>query len=364
VNYVKNKVGCRKHCSCKKGYSGVPCDFGPRYSNFNKLSTEAKALSLLAAEACVLAYISDPKKLVQQCPSIHSRAKGVHVEKLTGTGHNYNIRGVTDAGIASGVHHSGVPFVVFRGTDSVATIVQDLMFMTTTTYIAGKKVLMHRGFYHAIKKNWHVILKHVRRVIGNKRRILISGHSLGGGMATIATAMLKPHFRHVTFDLISVAAPRAGDSRLVRLVEQSTRMCYRLVNAQYSSLWAYVSSGVRWDVVTTLPKGLTTAMYMHAGTQINMGIKDGTKQAGMPVNFMLHPSSLYLERVRQLVGKKICAKSMCPHAHNMVCSDNDACLQGKPGWGKKYTCAHSTKYCKSYASDMKCCPKSCGTCRL
>ena len=46
-----------------------------------------------------------------------------------------------------------------------------------------------------------------------------------------------------------------------------------------------------------------------------------------------------------------------------ACTDDDACLQGKSGWGSGYTCSGSTQYCFGrYADDMVCCPESCLKC--
>merc|ERR1711937_987224 len=42
--------------------------------------------------------------------------------------------------------------------------------------------------------------------------------------------------------------------------------------------------------------------------------------------------------------------------------DDDKCLQQNKHWGSKYTCAASTKWCKSWSKDMmRCCPTSCKT---
>jgi hypothetical protein len=33
--------------------------------------------------------------------------------------------------------------------------------------------------------------------------------------------------------------------------------------------------------------------------------------------------------------------------------DDNACLQGSPGWGPGYTCASSRRWCISYGKDMQ-----------
>jgi len=310
-NWVKKKakaadalLGCGKHCACQSGYTGMICDFGPRISNFQQLTTEAKKMALLAVEASTIAYYTDTQKMLPTCPAISKKAKDVQVQALQGTGHNFVMQG-----LVSGIHHSVMPFLAFRGTDSVKTIIQDMRFKYKSTKIGGTNVKVHKGFHEAISKNWKHIVQHAKRVLGKKRRrILITGHSLGGAMAAIATAMLKNDdaFQHVTFDLITLGAPRAGNYMLAGLVEKSTRMCYRLVNGQKRK------KGVSWDVVATSPSGVPNAgAYTHAGNQINLGIKDGTKRAGFPAFLKLHSSTLYLDRAKQLVGKEIREQSMC-----------------------------------------------------
>jgi hypothetical protein len=58
-----------------------------------------------------------------------------------------------------------------------------------------------------------------------------------------------------------------------------------------------------------------------------------------------------------------CSRQAAPTAGSEACTDDDACLQGKPGWVLFYTCSRSTPWCSGkYALELLCGRESWGTC--
>jgi len=73
---------------------------------------------------------------------------------------------------------------------------------------------VHQGFYDALESVWEEIVNHP--FLGNrKRRLWLTGHSLGGAMAILAgirfSAFLETRIKEPVWGIYTFAAPRVGD---------------------------------------------------------------------------------------------------------------------------------------------------------
>jgi len=136
-------------------------------------------------------------------------------------------------------------YLVFRGTESTHHIdwMRDAEFMPTSG-VFGTRV--HAGFRRALDEVWDDVVPHVT---AEDRALVITGHSLGGGLATLAAARLAADGRDVD-SVYTYGAPRTGlkdfaAAYTARLGSDT----YRVIN--------------HIDIVTRVP--LLIQKYRHVG---------------------------------------------------------------------------------------------------
>ena len=129
--------------------------------------------------------------------------------------------------------------VAFRGTEpkEFSDIKADLKFLKTYHRGEGK---VHRGFMIEVWKLADVLTKHIYQT---NKQVYITGHSLGGAMATLYSTFCRPMRPPIVY---TYGAPRAGN---IDYCNKYPNQLYRVVNNN--------------DMVPTVPPAL--AGYRHAG---------------------------------------------------------------------------------------------------
>jgi triacylglycerol lipase len=140
--------------------------------------------------------------------------------------------------------------VCFRGTetDDAHDWIVDLNFDLIDGPLGGR---VHAGFYDALSCVWCLLDSEVRRLQTERpRKLWVTGHSLGAGLATLAVARWCEQ-RQPVAGLYTFGQPRTGDREFARYFDFAFRpYAFRIVN--------------HLDVVTrTPPRSLG---YCHAGT--------------------------------------------------------------------------------------------------
>ncbi|GAB5354218.1 hypothetical protein AAMO2058_000101000 [Amorphochlora amoebiformis] len=130
-----------------------------------------------------------------------------------------------------------------------------------------------------------------------KKRIFITGHSLGAALATIAALDLKTRY-HGEYDvrLVNIASPRVGDHSFARLFKNSIPHALRVVNSR--------------DIVPGLPKFF--CLFKHIGHEVTIDRKG---------NILIDPSAM------EKVFIKSRSTSYKAHAMEMYTLGVKACLQ-------------------------------------
>src|SRR5262249_237409 len=106
----------------------------------------------------------------------------------------------------------GTTLLAFRGTqpDSVMDIATDLRFSTDSWPESAGAV--HRGFAIAARSVLPEIKSWIVKEAVDSNKLIITGHSLGAALATLAATVLRPNW------LVTLGSPRVGDAHFVATV--------------------------------------------------------------------------------------------------------------------------------------------------
>jgi hypothetical protein len=295
---------------------------------------------MLGLEVSSLAYSNgdqrqDPSPTPVQCPDGLGPLKAEHVidTPLTAApeaslGDNSMIAGVLPEDPSDPTKK--LAFIGFRGTVNSHAPHQEGNWWQNLKWWAdeqelchGKHGNIHRGFHNAVMYNDLQIIKEVQRVrqlAGDNVNFLITGHSLGGGMANIATMKIQCMMPELKISLVTLGGPRVGDARFAGHLEDITERIYRVVNVQrpadeQAEIDIAKLIGVDpvdmptlqgWDPVTQVPNyssmSPSSVTYVHAGHQVNIGAHDGTVQLSDQgiAGVNLHFTCPYVPRIKQL----------------------------------------------------------------
>ncbi len=140
------------------------------------------------------------------------------------------------------LEHDNHFIVAFRGTEpkSISDIKADLRFIKTYHRGEGK---VHRGFMIEVWKLADLLANHIYQT---DKQVYVTGHSLGGAMATLYSTLCRPKNKPVVY---TYGAPRCGNEDYCRLYPNQL---YRVVNNN--------------DAVPTVPYRVMG--YRHTGETI------------------------------------------------------------------------------------------------
>lgn len=144
------------------------------------------------------------------------------------------------------IEHESYFCMVFRGTDETLDWLDNINAFPVQE-IFGK---FHRGFWNSTNDVWETLFKKYKQLSSIKKRpLFLTGHSLGGAMASIAAAKL------IHEDLPFIAVYTFGQPRAIE------RETSRLFNVECKS--RYFRFHNNNDIVTRVPARLMG--YSHVG---------------------------------------------------------------------------------------------------
>jgi triacylglycerol lipase len=206
------------------------------------------------AEAATLAY----DDLAHVRPAFEA-AGFEHVELISDPGSD------TDLYVA---HNSRHVVVAFRGTESglrrgetdfthiLLDIASDARFRPVAFGGDARKGRVHGGFQRGLDSVWPRLKSHLEPLRDGSRIFWFTGHSLGGALATLATAKAAEVAGFDLRGLYSIGSPRVGDSAFKSFFEGLLRDRYRM------SYYRFVH---QQDIVTTVPPP-PVFPFAHVGT--------------------------------------------------------------------------------------------------
>ncbi len=141
-----------------------------------------------------------------------------------------------------------VLLLAFRGTEPKS--LKDWMTVANVDLISGPGGKVHEGFSTALSCVWSDVWKFIREKRG-RRALLITGHSLGAALATLAVAKLRLEKDEPVNGLYTFGHPRTGDKDFAKNF-----------NSDFSSqTFRYVNNN---DIVARVP--FRAMHYSHVGT--------------------------------------------------------------------------------------------------
>lgn len=160
-----------------------------------------------------------------------------------------------------------IPINIFKLPIFNNDVIADLQFCHARL-TRKKGVKVHSGFLAETKKLWKGVIKDIRGIEG-KLPLWVTGHSLGGAMATI-TAMKYPVEEVITF-----GEPRVG-RKIQKVISNDSHTRY--VNGK--------------DIVTKVPPTLFS-YYIHHGNKKPISNADGTKDLLFDHSIINYSENLY-----------------------------------------------------------------------
>jgi hypothetical protein len=147
-------------------------------------------------------------------------------------------------------------YVIFRGSDSKLDFYYNSMKKRKKIM---NNVSVHSGFFNQLttNKSCDILINQVQTLLQSfpTYKIHISGHSLGGALATLFGYILSfSTYNYIT--IVSFASPRVGDKRWKRDFQKRNIKHYRISN--------------RNDIITAFP----LILYKHVGENIHLNINN------------------------------------------------------------------------------------------
>lgn len=102
--------------------------------------------------------------------------------------------------------------LVFRGTDNPRDWLRNL----DTVQVSGYSGRVHQGFHNALMECWATVVKKLQRLRMHGQLLWITGHSLGGALATLAARRMELDQGEQPAAVFTYGAPRVFDPEAAR----------------------------------------------------------------------------------------------------------------------------------------------------
>ena len=192
------------------------------------------------------------------------------------------------------LHSPEASILAFRGTGSAVDWVSDFIAQQIPYRPVGDAGQTHKGFtdiYMSAREQIHQLML----ALPAETPLFITGHSLGGALATLAAIDIVHHSPIVTPIVYTFGAPRVGDPQFVRRYNYSVPTHWRFQN--------------EFDIVPHLPplvyqspQTKKTYFYLHVKGEVIRSFRNGTVSGN-------HILSSYFADLAQ--EDPAAAKSMC-----------------------------------------------------
>lgn len=173
---------------------------------------------------------------------------------------------------------SGLVFAVYRGTESPQDWIADFTFPQVPHPLGN----VEKGFFGVYTQTAASVAAAIPRA-GGTPNVIVTGHSLGAGLAVLAAADIVTSGAAAQTALYSFAGPRVGDRAFAAGFNNRVAAAWRIVNTE--------------DIVTTVPLAtpvLSSGTVPHNpfGFLSSLGQNLNYEHAGKAVAFTTHTGSI------------------------------------------------------------------------
>ncbi len=180
-------------------------------------------------------------------------------------------------GILCDGNKDNTAWLIYRGTSKLQEWIQDFTYNQVPYKDWG---LVHEGFWDIYINNRHKILDALQAI--NAKKVIVSGHSLGGGVAILTGVDL--HQSGYDVEIYTFASPRVGNSDYCNKVNSIGPKVYRIVNTidivptvpfgvvpnfkHYNNPWFYSDCGEIHDFTNNMKSIINNHLMANYSTNI------------------------------------------------------------------------------------------------
>ena len=127
----------------------------------------------------------------------------------------------------------------YQGTHDIHEIIDDLDIKQVE--FINDDIFVHEGFLKSFDTSLCIVEKYILDFVSShpNDKIYITGHSLGGATATLATAYLMDKHKDITINCVTFGCPKIGDKNFVAYFSELVKSNIQFINEE--------------DIVPTLP---------------------------------------------------------------------------------------------------------------
>lgn len=230
--------------------------------SLNKVELEK---ALFCAKLCHLVYESDLKVNHKKVSDVIGTIELAKIFKYFD-----NVGFDTQAFI---LERGDVVYVVFQGTQSKWDWLMNLILRFKKSEVFGS---YHTGFISVSELSFPMIGNHLLSIVKNNpnKKVVLTGHSLGGAMATMYAHILKQKHQEVAIEsLVTFGQPRCGNYKFTEYLNS--------LNLDYKR---FVNTG---DYIADVPFPFFRGLWSHAGmgyvlSDSNMLLESANYEANLP----------------------------------------------------------------------------------
>ena len=118
-----------------------------------------------------------------------------------------------------------VCYITFKGTTNLTDFTCDINFDLEEIKLGDVTCKVHKGVFHRSV----ILYEQIKSFISSSEKIEVSGHSLGGAIATMISAFIKTEFNTKFVSLITFGCIRTGDAKFADYIDKNINEKYRII---------------------------------------------------------------------------------------------------------------------------------------